>query len=677
MNTFTENALEYLSFGLVFLIPIMFWGHGLFPHISSKTFFMYGVVEVLFFVWLYVLSKNREYRLSKKTMLVFLIPLGFLVWMTLATLFAVNPNLAFWSSLERGTGLLTFYHVYAFALVVASLVQVKGQSYIEELFKYTVFGASLLALSIYMGQDGFNLPMKVFLVDNGGGLSGNSTLAATYLLFALAFGVLLLSRKTVSRTLNIYISCAIGVIIFSPVFINVYGLFSGSGLLGSARGTILSLGAGTLMTGLAYMFFSKKKSVKLASVALFVTGCVAFLVLWIQLVTPTTYLHDKFTEEARGSRFIFWNVASLAIKEHPYFGYGPDNYMIAFQEKFNPEILEDQNSREGWSDRAHNFYYDYGVWGGYPLIILYVLFLVSIIYLLIILEKRNIFSRFTVSVLIGLLVAYMFNNLLTFDSNLSLLVLFTLAGIIYSLWGKSDQGIPLKKKYVHSEYDAFVIGGLGIICVVALIFFVKLPVAKSKAYAETFIKPIDIRAKSYGDLLTGSSVGEGWDVGGLSDEIYKQYAADPAKYKNDAKLLPYIIKDLKGLIDYSEKILERNPTDYRVLITTVHLYSTLIYLENTNPDPTLITHLFDLLDKAKKLAPTNPNVYWNMAQMYVWKGDFKSAENAYREAIAIDPSFAASHRLLIQFAEVIGNTELYTEALKQAEEDIPGFTLKK
>ncbi len=676
MNTFKENMLEYLSFTLVLLMPVIFWSRGLFPHISSKTFFMYGVVEILFFLWLYVAFKDRQYRLSKKTLLMFAIPSVVLTWMTLATIYAVNPNLAFWSSLGRGTGLLTFYHVFAFALVTASLVKKSGMTYVTSLFQYFIAGSSLLALSVWMGVDGFHLPFTVLKTDAGGGFAGNSTLAAGYFLFTLAVSLFLLCSKNISKTKKLFIYSTMAIIIFSPVFASLYRLFSDGSILGTARGTILAIISGIGASVVGYMFLSSKKSIRGLSVGIATIAVLVSGFLWVQLVTPNTTLHNKFAEQARGSRFIFWDVAQKAIDKNPVLGYGPENYQIAFQENFNPKILRVENSYEGWADRAHNQYYDLGVSGGYPLIILYALFLGSLFYVLLHLHKKGVLTKIQVSIFVGLLVAYIVNNLMTFDSNLSLTALFMITGILYSLYGDDGQTVPLKKRYTDSEYDVFLVGFLGLACVACLIFFVKMPVSKSGAYAEIFVMPINKRAEAYKDLLSGSSVGEAWDVGGLADDLYKKYSANPAQFKNDTKLLPYVVEDLTGLINYLEEVSVRNPTDYRLSITIAHLYGTLLYLNEMSANPEMFDHVLMVLNKAKKLSPTNPNVHWSMAQIYVWKGDLKSAENAYKEGIAIDPTFASSHRLLVQFAEIIGDQKLYTEALAQAQKDIPDFKLK-
>ncbi len=673
--TFKEKLLTSGSCILVFLAPLIFWGHGLFPHISSKTFFIYGAVEILFFVWLFVLSTDTSYRLSKKNLLWFLPGIGFITWLTIASIYAVDPLLSFWSTLGRGTGLLTWYHVLALGLVIASLVKKGGMPYVTSLFQWFVNGAFVLALSIWMGGDGFGWSSwKVLATDAGGGFTGNSTLAATYLLFALAMGVFLLTLRSVSRNRKIWIGIVMAVILFSPVFATIYGLFSGRGILGTARGSMLALGTGAVASAVAYMFFSAKKALKRTSIAIIFAGVLAFGFIWMQLVTPETSLNKQFATEARASRFIFWDAATKAMHKHPLLGYGPENFAILFQENFNPKILASENSFEGWSDRAHNIYYELGSTAGYPAVILYALFLGSIFYALYVIATRSKqLNRAQLSLFAGLFVAYIINNLFTFDSNISLMALFILLGVIYTF--TENEMAQSKKTAKTTEYTGFIAIGLFLIFSACFVFLVYKPAHKSKRYAEVFASAVNTRASLYQTLLGGSSIGEQWDVGGISYEIYKKYAANPAAVKKDQKLLPYAVQDVSALLSYLEEISKTNTTDTRLYVTRGLLENTLTYLSNRPYDEKTQNKILAIYNHLLTLSPRNPNIYWSLAQAKIWGGDIKGAENAYREAIALDPTLKASHRLFINFAKIIGNTKLYQEALADAQKAIPGFSV--
>ncbi|MFA6393171.1 MAG: hypothetical protein WCW54_03745, partial [Candidatus Paceibacterota bacterium] len=272
----------------------------------------------------------------------------------------------------------------------------------------------------------------------------------------------------------------------------------------------------------------------------------------------------------------------------------------------------------------------------------------------------------------GLVAGYVFQNLFVFDSLFSIMALFILAGIIFI-----GQDNLVKEKYILKPVDSFIKNSLGIVLVIAcslsLVFFVFRPTQKIFKYYSIAEMPIDIRADHYDDLLKGSSLGEQWDFSDLADNTYNIYKANITAIKNDKNLLSYSINDIKALLVYSEKISERNKFNARLNISIVYLYNILNYLSSNPYDPVLGNHLIKILDDTRILSPHNPEIYWTMAQVYMWKNDYKEVVNTYEKAIAIDPSIPFSHNLLITFAKNIGNQKLYDDSLVKAKQSIPDF----
>jgi tetratricopeptide (TPR) repeat protein len=595
----------------------------------------------------------------------------FVLWMTLAGIYGVNFSSSFWSSLARGTGLLTLYHCLALSFVVMSIVKREGDEYIVSLFKWFIAGAFILALSVWLGPGGFGSKSVVLATE--GGLMGNSSLAAVYLTFALGFSVFLFFHDKVSKIEKWLISFAVFTILFSPIFINISGLFNGYGLMGSARASVLTLPLFVCFFTVFYFLLSQKKSLKIVGLVLFLLGAISFSYFWVQLITPDTYLHTKFTEEARGSRFIFWSIASQAMSKHPFLGYGPENYFIAFQENFNPDLLLKQNSMEGFDDKAHNIYFDTGISGGYPAIALYLLFLLGIYYAI---YKAKISGKITqkqAAILGSLVAGYVFQNLFAFDSNLSLMILFIFAGIFYALGVDS---ISEKKNYKEAEDDFVFVLLATISFLVCFIFFVYMPAGKSKLYAETFASPINQRADMYRNLLSGSPVGEDWDISGLAFDTYRTYSTSAISIKNDKENLPFFLENLNALIAYLYKISEINKIDYRLYISIANLENTLTYLSGIPSDTQNSNKLLSILETAEKLAPNNPNVYWAIAQTKIWLGDFKGTEEAYRQALNVAPHLPGSYSLFLRYAQALNNQKLFTEIITKAKDNVPDFTFQ-
>lgn len=669
MKKFRENILLNGSCFLVFILPLLYFSNRVFPHLSSKVFFFYGFVEILSALWIYTLIVNPTYRLPKRNLLYFIPLIGFLVWMTISGILAVNPELSFWSSLVHGTGLITLYHSILFAFIIGSLVNKLGMSYVSRFMQWFITGAFILAISVWLGN--FNMPYQSLQEGGGGGLIGNSSLSATYMMFALAFGAFLFTLKTTSRSKKWWIVIAMAVMIFSPDLIDISGFLSGKGFLQGARGALLGIIIGVGVCGVGYLALSKKKIIRILGISAIVLGFVVFSFAWRQLVTPDTFLHQKFSEVATGgNRFIFWDEAQKAIDEHPWFGYGPENYMIAFQHYLNPKMFTKEYNHEAYTDRAHNIYYDTGVSGGYPAIILYSFFIISILYVLYKLWRIGVMSRIQISIFWGFIIGYLFQNLFVFDSLLSIMALFSFIGIVFFL--KED--IPKKGKVVYKPVNPIIKNTMIFLlitgCSISWFFFAYMPAQKVIAYARVFATPQD---KPFNELLGGSTVGEQWDVSVLAQNTYNSVISDATQIKSDPQSLSAIKKDIDNFLKYLEVLTEKNSTDDRLYINMGYLYSTQIYLTGQAYDKVETEHILGLLDRARSISPTNLEAYWVTAQIDAWSGDLKGAEIAYRQAIAIDPSVPPSHDMLISFARTIMNKKMYDDALIEAQRDIPGY----
>ena len=594
--------------------------------------------------------------------------------MSLSGVLAVSPSLSFWSSVGRGTGLLTLYHSLIFAFIIASLIKKNGSDYLYKLINWFVWGGFLLAISVWFGDEGFNA--FNFLKDSkGGGLMGNSSLTAAYLLFSLGFGAFLSFSKLNYKNNKWWIGTMMGVILFSPVFINIYGILSGKSLLGSARGATLGIFVSLFVSLVFYFIISKKKVFKILGITGAVLGIVIFSVGWIQLVNPNTKLHQKFTELASGTRFVFDQVSQRSIDEHPWFGFGPENYIIAFQKNLNPKMALPQYGYEVWADKAHNIYYDTGVSGGYPAIFFYSIFIFSLIYGLYKLKNNEKINHIQIAVLGGLVVGYIFQNLFVFDSTLSIMAMYLLSGIIFiSIDGLNEE------KYLPTEPNTFkkdiLPTLLGIVCLASLIIFSVRPFIKVLNYYRVAQMPMNIRGEHYSELIGGSSVGEAWDVGGIAQHIYAVYNENPPKIKNDPVMLSYAKEDIKGLINYAEKNSEKNQNDARLYISIVSLYNLLNYFNNSPYDPVVGDRMFKIYDSIISISPNNPATYWLMAQTYIWKLDYNGVVDSYKKAIVIDPTIPETYRLLLNFAKGTNNQKLFDDTLKDAEKNIAGFKLE-
>lgn len=91
----------------------------------------------------------------------------------------------------------------------------------------------------------------------------------------------------------------------------------------------------------------------------------------------------------------------------------------------------------------------------------------------------------------------------------------------------------------------------------------------------------------------------------------------------------------------------------------------------------LIDRASELFERALMLAPEDPNLHMNLAQLHVAKGDLAQATKGYKAASMLDPNMALAHSSLGNLAAMGGDTqgaeELYLTALRADPNSVPAL----
>jgi len=188
---------------LALFTPLIMKGDFFFPFVSPKSLYFMGFVQIIFFTWLFLIFYFPQYRPRKNPLLIALILL--LIVSALSSLFGENLSNSFWSKPERMTGLLMWFHLLAFFLVVSTVF--RKQDWIK-IFSISIFVGVILSFITFVSDNP---------VMRGGATLGNDSFLGTYLIFVLFLALYLIF--TSRREIKIYSGICF-LIIFLGLFLS-------------------------------------------------------------------------------------------------------------------------------------------------------------------------------------------------------------------------------------------------------------------------------------------------------------------------------------------------------------------------------------------------------------------------------------------------------------------------
>ena len=175
-----KTCLFIIKWGtyLVLFIPLIINTNFFFPFVAPKTIFFRIIIEIILLAYLLLVMKNRAYRprINPLTIAVSL----FLAIFILTSFTGINLHRSFWSTNERMTGIFTMLHLFAFFIVLTSVLKERKEW--ERVLGVSVIVGVILSFYILMGKE---------LSTRGGGTIGNTSFMAAYLLFDVFFALIL------------------------------------------------------------------------------------------------------------------------------------------------------------------------------------------------------------------------------------------------------------------------------------------------------------------------------------------------------------------------------------------------------------------------------------------------------------------------------------------------------
>lgn len=438
----SNKNLRYIILVGIFAIPfvpLVVSSSLFFPFITGKGFVFRIIVEIIFAAYLVLAVRDEAYRPKFSwimgSVLVFLIAIG------LADVFAVNPMKAFWSNYERMEGYILILHLAALFVVMGSML--KTQKMWNSLLSTSLFGSFLMSVYSFFQLAG-RIP-----INQGGvrvdGTLGNASYLGIYMVFHIFFAALLFARsqKTWQRILLGLIALMDTIILYHT----------------ATRGAILGLLGGAFVSFVFLALRSEKGSkIRKSAAAGFIT-LVAVIGLFF-VFKNTSFVQNSpvlgrfstisFAEIQTQGRYYVWPMAIKGFVEKPLLGWGQEGFNFVFNKYYDPRMY----GQEPWFDRAHNTFLDWMIAGGSLGILSYLAIIFSLAFY-IFKANEDFLNREDKAIMLGVLSAYLFNNLFVFDQISSYILFFTILAYVHahtpeansSLWER----ISLKLRSIFEE----------------------------------------------------------------------------------------------------------------------------------------------------------------------------------------------------------------------------------
>lgn len=624
---------------LALFTPLIVSGKFFFPYVGPKSLYFMAWAEIIFFTYFLLAATYPKYR--PRLNLVSAILLLFTIILILSSIFGADPSYSFWSKYERATGLLMWFHLMGFYVVVSSVFKKKDWL---KIFAISVFAgvlASLMSLGPKVGLDTSSASNK------GGATLGNTSFLATYLLFNV-FLALYLFFKTDRQ----FKACA------AASFV----LMSAALMLSTGRAAIVSFIGGMALLFLLWLIFCRKGKLKIIGISFLVIFALGVLGSVYVFLQPGSFLYQKMT-----ARYIVWEAGWQGFLEKPLLGWGPENFDLVFTKYFNPCMFLRECGTEIWFDRTHNIVFDTLVTTGTIGFLSYLAIFAVTLYIL----WKNYFKQkidfWAAGIFSVLLIAYFVQNLTVFDMVSSYMLWFLVLGFITfvaepSFWQRPDfysEEDSLRQKEILARNKRGNLNlWLGTAIFLMFLFSVNkfvIQPAKTGNYVIKALssKIVNERIDFYEKSLNYSPMGRYQII-----EMFGNSAVSLLQNKDKAGVSEEdLAKEIAFVTKEMEKIVQESPLNYRSYLKLGEMYA----LQTNRIADAEKTFL-----KAMALSPNNQQSYWALARLKASQGKKEEAVALVEKSISLNEKVIESYFRIIQIAFMTNDFKLAQEKAKIA-----------
>ncbi|NQU99504.1 MAG: O-antigen ligase family protein [Parcubacteria group bacterium] len=629
------TIIRWGIYALLF-VPLIVSPETIFPFHFGRVLVIQSIIGILLGFWLVLIYLYPKYR-PQKTPLLFILIIYFGI-LLIASLFGVDFDRSFWGNEERMGGLFTLLHFF-FLFLISRSVFTNWKDW-KKVFTTSVFVGVVVCVVALLQRQGYINLWGIGAGDGRiAGTLGNSIFLAAYLLFNI-FLAFLLSIKESKLKYKIILALT--------GFLSIFTLF-----VTETRGALVAFVCSLLLVFVGYIFYSKKKIIKILLVAgisfVFIFSFIIFLnkdKAWVYQTPGINRLASTVVELSEGAgtsqtRFLTWGIAIDAWKENPILGWGLDNFNIAFNKYYNPELLR-HSVYETWFDRAHNTLFDHLVMSGVLGLASYLLIFIIGFLTLYKFFRQKIIDKHIFIFTTAIVTAYFVQNLFAFSTPNSFLMFFLCLSFIDSFRERKQEDA------IKTDRIPYI---LFLIPIVAVLFNFQVYRASIQGTEGTKLQgaPLEVRIPEFKTAL------EMWtpykeetrsDLMSivLADFIHQTVPAlKIEEYFKEAELIA--LSNIEEHPDYAfyYYILAR-------LYGEMGVYDSGYFIESEK-----------MFARALELSPKRQQIYYGLGKLYLIQGKWDKAITALNTMVELDPEAQDSHWFLaialLTIGEETGNID--------------------
>ena len=624
-NSFYKKIIILSLLGLAF-VPIVVTSNTLVSLIIAKVAFMRFMVAVAWVILAIFLLNRKDavhsldWRFLKSPL--FISVFIFTVLAGVSTALAVNPYRSFFGTIERGEGYI--HLLYMLAFFVAAALVFKQKQWVQFFKASLVAGAIISADAIWSYIQTGERAIGVFL--------RNPTFISAYLLFVI-FSVLVVLVYENRRSWRAFSYTVLGLSFAGLAVSNTRSVILGFVVASLVTAFYLALKAG----GVRVRLLGRQISVRKLAVQLLV-----FMVLFgaVFALTSDSFVWEKvpgfnrFAELSTQTQTIQSRVMAAKISlasVNPanagfgrfLFGWGPDNYNVAFNEYFDPKI---QRYETRLFDRAHNQVLDVLVMNGLFGLLAYLSVWFFVFRAAITAasaegdERKKLLLRFSM-MFFG--VAYFVHNLAFFDQISTYVPIFV-------FWGFSSYLSQREKPELSYEFigksSKWVAAAFGIFLLAFFYSTAFVPYRQTGKLTEGLRKQNPTFIVEHLDEVASP-------LNYAQAEIRKRLVLAVADIINDPRAKP-LIDEVWALM---EEVIPAEPLEPRNMEALALSYQT--YGENSDSSE-LIRRAEELLRQELELVPGRQETLFLLAKNLLAQGRLTEALSVADELLATDPESA-------------------------------------